>query len=328
MGDESGFGDETMSVDDQHGGSDALSAKDADDGLTSGRPGLLWCRDDSGNWESWLVWLVAGAAILGVIGCGVALFFVMTTRAEPKPTPTPPRVMALTTPGATPTRTHAVTPSATSVPTPTPTATATHTPAPTPTPTLTPTPTPDVILLGVKALGELNTVVYNLKTVVEKDVQQKGPLLLRPGLHFLLVAEGRVKAGVDFAEFVRYDIVGDRVTVYLPAPRITEYSVDPNSLETYYIHTGFGLDEKFAIEKHNEAVVEAQESLRRAALESDILEAASTNAAGLVQSLVLGLGFSKVDVRFVPRGDETDVLEGPFELILTPAPFATATPEG
>jgi hypothetical protein len=185
-----------------------------------------------------------------------------------------------------------------------------------------------VILLGVEALGELNTVEYNLKTVVEKEAQQKGPLLLRPGLHFLLVAEGRVKAGIDFREMVRYDIVDDRVTVYLPAPRITEYSLDPNSLEMYYIHSGFGLDEKFAIEKYNEAVVEAQDNLRRAALESDILDAAKTNATALLQSLILGLGFTEVDVVFLPRSNETEMLEGPFELILTPVPFITATPEG
>ncbi len=180
----------------------------------------------------------------------------------------------------------------------------------------------------MKALGELNTVEYSLKTVVEKEAQQRGPLLLRPGLHFLMVAEGHVKAGVDFAEMVRYDIVGDQVTVFLPAPRITEYAVDPDSLQTYYIHTGFGLDEKFAIEKYNEALGEAQESLRRAALETDILDAAQANARALVQSLILGLGFSEVDVVFVPRGTETELLEGPLELPITPAPFVTATPGG
>jgi hypothetical protein len=185
-----------------------------------------------------------------------------------------------------------------------------------------------VILLGVQTLGELNTVQYDLRTVVEKKAQQKGPLFLRPGLHFLLVAEGRVKAGVDFADMVRYDIIEGKVTVYLPAPRIMEYSIDPQSLQAYYIHTGFGLDEKFAIEKYREAVIEAQENLRRAALESDILEVAEKNATALIQSLIFGLGFSKVEVRFLPRGDETETLEKPFELILTPLPFITATPEG
>lgn len=262
-----------------------------------------------------------GVLIVGVVICGIVLFVVLRPGRKATPTPTPPRVVASSAPRPTATRA----PTATPTPTPTPTATATR----------TPTPTPEVILLGVRALGELNTVQYNLKTVIEKRAQAfkevvVGPVEVEgPRLHFLLVAGGRVKAGVDFSEFLRYEIVDDQVTVYLPAPRITDYSVDMRSLKPYYIRTDAGLDEKFVVEKYNEAIVEAQESLRSAALESDILDAARTNAAALVQSLILGLGFSEVEVEFLPpRGDETLELDAPLELIPTLAPFPTETPEG
>jgi hypothetical protein len=315
-----GLNDETQTIDD---GAGAF-------GTTTGyhRPGQPTWRDAYLARNDWIVWLLAGVVILGVVGCGALVFVFMNVGGETGSDATLAPVGAIGTPTPSVERERTAVLSATPFlsPTPTPTFTETPTPTLTPTATPTPTPTPDVILLGVKALGELNTVEYNLKTVVEKDVQQRGPLLLRPGLHFLLVAEGSVKAGVDFAEMVRYDIVDDKVTVQIPAPRITEYAVDPDSLEMYYINTGFGLDEKFAIEKYNEAVVEAQESLRRAALESDILEAARVNATALVQSLILGLGFSEVEVVFAPSGIETDLLEGPLELPITPAPFVTATP--
>jgi hypothetical protein len=284
-----------------------------------GRLNQTW-SERLGDQRVWLMWLAAGGVMLGVLGCGILLLLVLNPSVAANPTATAAVARATAVPAVT------LTPSGTPTVAVSPTKTATVTP--TPTASATPTPTPDVILLGVKALGELNTVEYSLKTVVEKEAQQSGPLLLRPGLHFLMVAQGHVKAGVDFAEMVRYDIVGDQVTVYLPAPRITEYAVDPDSLETYYIHTGFGLDEKFAIEKYNEALGEAQESLRLAALETDILDAAQANARALVQSLVLGLGFSEVDVVFVPSGTETEMLEGPLELPITPAPFVTATPGG
>jgi hypothetical protein len=186
-----------------------------------------------------------------------------------------------------------------------------------------------VILLGVKALGELNTVEYSLKTVVNKKTRQDGPWPLSPDLHFLLVAEGRVKAGVDFAEMVRYEINDGRVAVYLPAPRISDFYVDVGTLEVYYINKDWGLRPEFATEKYGEAVLEAQESLRTAALESGILDAAKTNASALVQSLILGLGFSEVTVEFIaPSGNETLELETPLELIPTLAPFPTGTPEG
>jgi hypothetical protein len=273
------------------------------------------------------LWLLAGAVISGVAVLVIAIVVLLGPGRGARSNATLTPAVVYTTPRPTATRTP--TPTPTPTPTATPTPTTTPTPTLTPTPTDTPTPTPDVILQGVTALGELNTVQYDLKTVVDKEAQQKGPLLLRPTLHFLLVAEGRVKAGVDFAEMVRYEILGKKVTVFLPAPRISDFYVDANDLQLYYIRNDWGLDEKFVVEHYSEAVVEAQDSLRRAALESGILDAAKTNASALVQSLILGLGFSEVQVVFLPpRGDETLQLEVPLELAPTPVPFFTATPGG
>jgi hypothetical protein len=272
---------------------------------------------EPGNRQDGLMWLFAGALMVGIVILGIVALVVLTSGQAKQATPTLTRAIVYTTS--------------------TPRPTATRTPTPTTTPTITPkpTPTPEVILLGVRALGELNTVEYNLKTVVEKEEQQPGRVRIggieiwRPRVHFLLVAGGQVKAGVDFREMVRYEILDDKVTVYLPAPRITDYAVDARDLKLYYIHTSFGLDERFVVEKYNEAVVEAQDNLRSAALESDILEVAKTNAAALVQSLILGLGFSEVEVRFAASGgEETSPLEVPPKLIPTLAPFMTATPGG
>lgn len=270
-----------------------------------------------------LMWLVAGVVIAGVALVAIMALVLLDSK-ESEPTPTPVRTVVYVTPKPTATRTPAATPTPTITPTPTPT----------PTPTLTPTPTPEVILLSIKALGELDTVQYNLETVVDKEAQQSGMVTIggieiwKPRLHFLLVAGGRVKAGVDFRELARYEVVNSKVTVYLPSPRITDYYVNTRDLKLYYIRTDFGLDEEFAIEVYNEAVLEAQDNLRRAALESGILDVAEVNAEALVQSLILGLGFSEVEVKFLPSQEDETLLESPPELMLTPAPFPTATLEG
>lgn len=295
--------------------SDASDANEAGGGHA--QPGQPPAGGEPGSRREGPAWLFAGALMVGIAILGIVALVVLTSGEGEQPTPTPTLAIVYTTSTSRPT--------------------ATRTPTPTTAPTITPTPTPtpEVILLGVRALGELSTVEYNLKTVVEKDARQPGQVRIggieiwRPRVHFLLVAGGHVKAGVDFREMVRYEILDDKVTVYLPAPRITDYAVDARDLKLYYIHTSFGLDEKFVVEKYNEAVVEAQDNLRSAALESDILEAARTNAAALVQSLILGLGFSEVEVRFAPpSGEETSPLELPPELVPTLAPFVTATPEG
>jgi hypothetical protein len=275
------------------------------------------------NRRDGLAWLFAGVVLAGIVGMGAVLLFILSAQPEASLTPTTTSVGVIVASTAQATATFTPLPTATPFPTLTPTVTS------------TPTSTPDVILLGVESLGELSTVEYSLKTVVEKEAEQPGLIsvggieIWRPRVHFLLVATGRVKAGVDFRELVRYEIVQDRVTLYLPAPRITDFAIDTESLKLYYIHTSFGLDEKFVVEHYNKALVEAQESLKRAALDSDILTAAQTNAAALLQSLILGLGFSDVEVVFLPaRGGEAEFPEEPLKLILTPAAFVTATPGG
>jgi hypothetical protein len=289
--------------------------------------------DPSRNRWNCLVWLLTGGLIAGTLAGAVLLFiFLMSDRNQPQPTPAQEQAALAAT--LDPVASHTPAPAATHTPTPT----ATRTPRPTRTPTVTPTPTPtpDVILQGVKALGELNTVQYSLETVVEKDTRQEGLIQIgsiqiwRPRLHFLMVAGGHVKAGVDFGQLVRYDIVGNTVNVYLPAPRITEYAVDPADVSMYYLYAGYGLDEQFVVEKYNEALVEAQESLHRAALDSDILGVARQNATALVQSLVLGLGYSQVEVTFLPSGEEPlpPLITPPLETLPTLPPFLTATPFG
>jgi hypothetical protein len=286
-----------------------------------------------------LVWLLTGGLIAGTLVGAVLLFIsLMSDRNQPQPVPAQEQAALAATLDPTASRMPAPTASHTPAPTATRTPRPTWTPTPTRTPTVTPTPTPtpDVILQGVKALGELNTVQYSLETVVEKDTRQEGLIQIgriqiwRPRLHFLMVGRGHVKAGVDFGQFVRYDIVGNTVNVYLPAPRITEYAVDPADISMYYLYAGYGLDEQFVVEKYNEALVEAQESLRRAALDSDILEVARQNATALVQSLVLGLGYSQVEVRFMPPGEEqlSPLKTPPLEALPTLPPFLTATPFG
>ncbi len=290
------------------------------------------------KWQSWLLWLIGGAVLI-ILGIGLGQIR-KNMMGDDISFPTPNQTyVAMGTEiaiAARATPTSSNTPTVTDTPIATPTPTRTHTPTRTPTNTPSPTPTPDVILLGVKSLGEMNTVEYELKTVIDKEGVQAGKFkigdreFLRPRIHFLLVAEGRVKAGIDFKEMVSYEIVDDRVTVYLPAPRISDYYVDPESFELYPIAgwddvQGLLVSKEFATEQYNAAIVDAQESIKRAALESGILEVAETNATALVQSLVMGLGFSDVEVVFVARGDETDLLDAVPRF--TPAPFPNATPD-
>jgi hypothetical protein len=295
--------------------------------------------EGSGNRRNCLVWLLTGGLIAATLVGAVLMFiFLMSDRDQSQPVPEREQVALAPTLDPTDSLTPDPTASRTPRPTATRTSRPTRTPTPTPTPTVTPTPTPtpDVILQGIQALGELNTVQYSLKTVVEKDTRQEGLIQIggiqiwRPRLNFLMVAGGRVKAGVDFGKLVRYDIVENTVVVYLPAPRITEYAVDPANIRMYYLYAGYGLDEEFVVETYNEALVEAQENLRRAALESDILDVARQNATALIQSLILGLGYSQVEVTFVPADDhQLPALEAPpMETFPTLQPFFTATPFG
>jgi hypothetical protein len=161
-------------------------------------------------------------------------------------------------------------------------------------------PTPNV-LRSVQELARLQSVTFHMERVIDlRDEQEHAFGLVHAEDSILLVAVGEVIAGVDLAalrpEDVRVDPATRQVTLTLPAPQVFVSRLDSEHTHVHSRSTDVLARRSEALESR--ARLEAERSITRGALESGILERAKVSAAHTVSSLVRGLGFSDVVVRW------------------------------
>jgi hypothetical protein len=160
-----------------------------------------------------------------------------------------------------------------------------------PTPTIIPDPV--TIIREVSSLARLETASYTVEKIITAESRQ-GPFSFLFGDKLILVAHGRVIAGVDLAKMQEGDITitGDgRAVVTLPPAEIFVATLDNQKSYIFNRDTGVvGMNP--ALE--TEARKSAEEEILNAALEDGILEMAQQNAEIYVQHLLVTLGFKKV----------------------------------
>ncbi len=156
-----------------------------------------------------------------------------------------------------------------------------------------------LVVEQIQRLSRLETVVYSLDTVVEGN--KSSPVLpdLLAGDKLLLVVHGQSIAGVDLGklkpEDVRIDGTSQRsIHVNLPQSEIFVTSLDNEHTHVYSRTTGLLVPVDPNLESDTRA--KAQQQLQAAALSDGILDAARKNARSTIQTLLLGLGFTQVDV--------------------------------
>lgn len=148
----------------------------------------------------------------------------------------------------------------------------------------------------IQRLQRLETIVYTSDQVVEGDRQS----LILPGFlagdRLLLIAHGEVIAGVDLAQVIMGDIhtIGRSVQVNLPEPQIFVSRLDNSRSRVYSRTTGLLVSADPNLE--TEVRGKAEQQIREAALADGVLQKARENARTTVRSLLLDLGFEKIDV--------------------------------
>jgi hypothetical protein len=152
------------------------------------------------------------------------------------------------------------------------------------------------VIERIQRLQRLETVVYNMDKIVtgEKD----NPLLpdFIAGDRLLMIVHGQVIAGVDFTRLKSGDvkIQGKEVRVHLPNPQVLITRLDNARTKVYSRNTGILV----RVDPNLETQVrqEAEGQLLQEAAVGRILANARDNARATVTSLLLGMGFEKVDV--------------------------------
>lgn len=165
-----------------------------------------------------------------------------------------------------------------------------------------------VVLRSLERLTEYRAATANLEVVV--DVEEDGilPSFLQ-GDKTLLVAAGRVDASVDFRGLGSrgLQVSEDRkaVTITLPAAKLGEADVDLERSRVFDRDRGL-LDRVGSVFADNpsnerELLLLAERKLRSAAAaDRGVVQAAERNTRAMLESLMRGLGFERVTVRFAP----------------------------
>lgn len=170
--------------------------------------------------------------------------------------------------------------------------------------TKSPTPvdlTRPSVIKEIRSLGSLETASYSIEKIVEAGEDRSKLQELLFGDKLLLIANGKVVAGVDLTQVSEKDILveGDVLSVSLPAPVILSSSLDNSQTKVYDRTQGYlNRGDK---DLETTARKSAEEAITKAACEAGILSEARENAVKRMKQLFEFAGFSEVSVT-IPHG--------------------------
>lgn len=169
-------------------------------------------------------------------------------------------------------------------------------------PTITATPG---VVLAIRDLARLDATSFHIEKVVEvSDAQSHLWGLVRAKDTLLLVAVGDVVAGVDLAKLGDHDVTLDSASrvlhVRLPAAEVLSSTLDEQATHVY----GRSTDVLAVRNEHleGEARAQAEEMMRKEAVDAGILERARASAEGTLRAILRPLGYSEVGIEWPDRG--------------------------
>jgi hypothetical protein len=178
---------------------------------------------------------------------------------------------------------------------------------------LHPTPTvyPDsvTVIQQVRSLARLETIQYSVEQIITAESGQ-GTWGFLFGDRLLLVAHGQVIAGIDMGKMqsmdIRIDSSNGTVSMILPPAEIFSAALEND--KTYVYSRESAVFAPGMKDLETSARQDAEQRIRKAALEDGILDAAMTNGQAFLQRFVMSLGFRQVVF-----------------LVASPAPATTST---
>lgn len=159
-----------------------------------------------------------------------------------------------------------------------------------PTPTILPDPV--TIIHEVRSLSRLETIEYTVEKVITAETGQQLGILF--GDRLLLVAYGRVIAGVDLAKLESGDLYmqNNSLHVRLPAPEIFVATLDNEKSYVYDREQGLLTHGDTDLETRARQVAETE--ILKSAVEDGILERALDNAEDYLERLLRSLGYQEI----------------------------------
>jgi hypothetical protein len=157
------------------------------------------------------------------------------------------------------------------------------------------------VIKEIRSLGNLETASYSIENIVEAG--QEGNVFqdVLYGDRILLIAHGKVTAGVDLTNISDDDVSvsGSKLEINVPAPVILSSSLDNSKTKVY--DRSQGILNRGDKDLETEARTSAESSITTAACEAGILKEARENTIERIKQLFSFAGFTEVEVN-IPEG--------------------------
>jgi hypothetical protein len=156
------------------------------------------------------------------------------------------------------------------------------------------------VIKEIRDLNRLESATFTIEKIIEGGKEGNALQNLLYGDRILFIAHGEVVAGVDLSQIKEnaIQIQDKKLTVSLPTPEIFFVSLNNEKSRVYDRQQGILNRGDKDLEGETRKV--AEESIRKAACESDILNISGENAKKQLTKLFMALNFDTVDVQ-VPQ---------------------------
>lgn len=153
------------------------------------------------------------------------------------------------------------------------------------------------VITQIKQLNRLETSVFTIEKVIDAGTSGNEFQNFLFGDKILLIAHGKVVAGVDLSKMNDTDIniTNDSVSLKLPATEIFNSDLDETKTEVY--DRTQGILTKGNKDLESVARQAAEEEIRRAACEGGILSEAADSAKQQLHTLLQALNFTTIEIQ-------------------------------
>lgn len=159
------------------------------------------------------------------------------------------------------------------------------------------------VIKEITELNRLETAQFTIEKIIDAKTGNINVFQeFLYGDQILLIAHGEVVAGFNLSKMKSEDveIQGSRLRLTLPPPEILHTRIDNDKTKVYDRRQGVLTKGNKDLE--SEARKSAEDSIRRAACDADILEQATVNVKKQLKIMFIPHGFSDISIE-IPRGN-------------------------
>ncbi|OLP16600.1 hypothetical protein BST81_20605 [Leptolyngbya sp. 'hensonii'] len=160
-----------------------------------------------------------------------------------------------------------------------------------------------IVVQQIRGASDLTTAVFTMEAVVPTQQDREIGGLVVGRTRLLYIARGEVRAGVALSDLRDEDItlIGDRIQIRLPPPRILDSKIDVQRSTVYDYDRGFlALGPDVGTQLQTMAEQQSLDKITEAACIEGLLHEANQRASDLVSRLLNLAGYQNVLVTTQP----------------------------